>query len=138
MKILIIEDEPASLKLAHVVLAAEGNEVTDATAAEQAMAAIAKNEPLIIFLDLELPGADGLTLARHLKRDPKTAHIPIVAVTAHPNRWTQDQALAAGCDAYIIKPINTRSLASDLAAVAARPPKKNEHNIEIPSHPAGQ
>jgi CheY-like chemotaxis protein len=121
MKILIIEDEPASLKLAHVVLTAEGNEVIDATAAEQAMEAIAKNEPQIILLDLELPGTDGLTLARRLKRDPKTAHIPIVAITAYPNHWSREQAMAAGCDAYIVKPINTRSLASDLTAVAGKP-----------------
>jgi CheY-like chemotaxis protein len=78
MKILVVEDEPTSLKLAHLVLAAAGHEVTQAQAAEKAVEEIVHSEPNAILLDLELPGMDGLTLARNLKRDPKTQHITII------------------------------------------------------------
>jgi len=115
MKILVVEDEPASLKLAHLVLAAEGYEVTEATAAEKAIEKILVSEPQAILLDLELPGIDGLTLAHHLKRDPKTQHIAIIAITAFPETYTRDAALAAGCDGYIVKPINTRKLPQQVA-----------------------
>jgi CheY-like chemotaxis protein len=115
MKILVVDDEPSSLKLAHLVLTAEGYEVTKAEAAEKAVEEILRSEPEAILLDLELPGIDGLTLARNLKRDPKTRHIAIVAVTAFPERYTRDLALAAGCDGFIVKPVNTRKLSQQVA-----------------------
>jgi len=115
MKILVVEDEPASLKLAHLVLTAAGYEVTNAEAAGKAIEEILRSEPEAILLDLELPGIDGLTLARNLKRDPKTQHIAIVAVTAFPERYSREAAMAAGCDGYIVKPINTRKLSQQVA-----------------------
>jgi CheY-like chemotaxis protein len=117
MKILVVEDEPASLKLAHLVLSTDGHEVSQAEAADKAMDEILKSEPEVILLDLELPTIDGLALARRLKSDPEKKHIVIVAVTAYPERFSRDQALAAGCDAYIVKPINTRKLTAQVANV---------------------
>jgi len=117
MRILVVEDEPSSLKLAHLVLSSDGHEVTQAEAVDQAMDEISKSEPQVILLDLELPNIDGLALARHLKADPRRKHIVIVAVTAYPERFTREEALAAGCDAYIVKPINTRKLTEQVADV---------------------
>jgi len=115
MKILVVEDEPSSLKLAHLVLTAAGYEVTKAEAAGKAIEEILRSEPEAILLDLELPGIDGLTLARNLKDDPMTQHIAIVAVTAFPERYSREAAMAAGCDGYIVKPINTRKLSQQVA-----------------------
>jgi CheY-like chemotaxis protein len=115
MKILVVEDEPASLKLAHLVLTAAGYEVTNADAAGKAVEEILRSEPEAILLDLELPGIDGLTLARNLKRDPKTQHIAIIAITAFPESYPRDAAMAAGCDGYIVKPVNTRKLSQQVA-----------------------
>ena len=84
MKILVIEDHPAQLKLAHHVLAAAGHDVSDAGAAEQALAVIKADRPHLILLDLGLPGMDGITLVRRLKADPETRDIHIVAVTSYP------------------------------------------------------
>jgi CheY-like chemotaxis protein len=120
MKILVVEDEPASLKLAHLVLAAAGYEVTKAEAAGKAIEEILRSEPEAILLDLELPGVDGLTLARDLKRNPKTQHIAIVAITAFPERYPRDMAMAAGCDGYIVKPVNTRKLSQQVADAVER------------------
>jgi two-component system cell cycle response regulator DivK len=110
MKILVVEDEAASLKLAHLVLAEEGHEITEAEAAGKAVEEILRSEPDAILLDLGLPGINGLTLARNLKRDPKTQHIAIIMTTGFPERYSRKQAIAAGCDGYIVKPMNTRTL----------------------------
>lgn len=120
MKILVIEDHPAQLKLAHHVLSAAGHDVTDAAAAEAAFVAIKLNRPQLILLDLLLPDIDGMTLVCKLKADPETRDIPIVAVTSYPEAYPKAAALAAGCDAYFLKPINTRELSGQLNAVAAQ------------------
>ena len=110
MNILVIEDNPSHLKLAHLVLGAAGHTVNDAEAAEQALAMIMLDKPHVILLDLELPGMGGLTLVRMLKADPATRDIHVVAVTSYPERYKKSEAMAAGCDTYLVKPINTRTL----------------------------
>lgn len=110
MNILVIEDEPTSLKLAHVILAAEGHHVQEAGASEKALQLIKKDKPDVILLDLALPGMDGLALARILKKDSQTKDIRIIAITSYPDRYKEIDALTAGCDAYITKPINTKML----------------------------
>lgn len=120
MKILVIEDQPTQLKLVHHVLSADGHDVTDANAAEQAFKAIKRDRPELILLDLVLPDIDGLTLVRRLKADPETRNIHVVAVTSYPEEYPKAAALAAGCDAYLVKPINTRELSGQLTAVAGK------------------
>ena len=63
---------------------------------------------------------DGLALARQLKNDSNTRHIPIVAVTSYPERFSRDEAFRAGCDAYIVKPIDTRALSGQIDAIAGK------------------
>ena len=121
MKILVIEDHPTQLKLAHHVLSAAGHDVSGAVAAEQAFAAIKSDCPQLILLDLVLPGMDGLALVRKLKADPETRDIHVVAVTSYPEKYPKTAALDAGCDAYFTKPINTRELSSQLTAIAENP-----------------
>jgi CheY-like chemotaxis protein len=117
IKILVVEDQPTELKLAVHVLSSAGHEVDRAIAAEQALAAIEANRPTVILLDLSLPGMDGLTLARKLKSDPSTSDILIVAVTSYPEKFTMAEALEAGCDAYLHKPVSTRTLPETLRAL---------------------
>ncbi len=117
MRILIVDDEPACLKLAHVVLAADGHEVSDAAAVENALEEIDRCEPEVILLDLEMPHVNGLALARKLKGDLARKHIMIIAVTAFPGQFPRETAMEAGCDAYLIKPINTRKLTSQVTNI---------------------
>ena len=124
MKILVVEDEPICMKLAHVVLSSEGHEVTRAEAVLNAMDEIARSMPEVILLDLAMPYIDGLALARKLKADPNTKHIVIIAVTAFPERYSRTEALAAGSDAYILKPIDTRKLTEQVSE--ARGPQSQE------------
>jgi CheY-like chemotaxis protein len=120
MKILVIDDEPTELKLAHSVLNASGHTVTAIDVAEDAFGSIKADRPEIILLDLGLPGMDGLALVRALKADPHTRDIRVVAITSFPERFSQYDAMEAGCDAYLRKPVNTRTLPQHLSDVFAR------------------
>jgi len=115
-RILIVDDNPTNLKLVAYLVRANGYDVETAGDAEQAVAAIAANRPALILMDLQLPGVDGLELTRRLKADPTTRDIKIVAVTAYAMKGDQEKALAAGCDAYVTKPIDTRGLPALIAS----------------------
>jgi CheY-like chemotaxis protein len=107
--ILVVEDNEANQLLAASVLEREGYRVELAANAKEAVEQLNANQPDLILMDVQLPGEDGLGLTRRLKADPKTAMIPIVALTAHAMVGDREQALAAGCAGYIPKPINTRT-----------------------------
>ena len=132
MKILVIEDHAVELKLTDLVLSTAGHDVRAVETAEQAFAAIQEDRPRLILLDLDLPGMDGLALVRQLKADPDTRDIHVVAVTCYPEEYPQAAVLAAGCDAHLLKPINTPELSGQLTAVAEAgdaPPRKNQRNL---------
>jgi CheY-like chemotaxis protein len=117
--ILIVDDNPTNLKLARVVLAAEGYEVRVAVDAEEALAMLDGFHPRLILMDLQLPGMDGLTLTRLLKGDPATSGVAILALTAYAMKGDEEKARQAGCDGYITKPIDTRGLPAVIAGVLA-------------------
>jgi two-component system cell cycle response regulator DivK len=117
--ILIVDDNPTNLKLARVVLAAEGYEVRVAVDAEEALTMLAGFHPRLILMDLQLPGMDGLTLTRRLKEDPATSDVAILALTAYAMKGDEEKARQAGCDGYITKPIDTRTMAAVIAGVLA-------------------
>ncbi|MBI2571809.1 MAG: response regulator [Candidatus Schekmanbacteria bacterium] len=108
--ILIVDDNPINLKLARVLLLTEGYEVRTAADAEEALRVLDEFRPRLILMDLQLPGMDGLELARRLKADPASAQILILAVTAYAMKGDAERALAAGCDDYVAKPIDTVKL----------------------------
>jgi two-component system, cell cycle response regulator DivK len=108
--ILIVDDNPVNLKLARVLLAAEGYDVRTAIAAEQALEVLREFRPRLILMDIQLPCMDGLELTRRLKADPRMLGVVIVALTAYAMKGDQERVLAAGCDGYIGKPIDTRRL----------------------------
>jgi two-component system cell cycle response regulator len=118
-QILVVEDDPASLRLAGAVLLASGYLVSVATSAGQALASVKANPPDLILLDLNLPGTDGLETARQLKQNPATRHIPILAVTAYSNLFSKQEALRADCNGYLNKPLDTRRLPAELAKMLA-------------------
>jgi two-component system, cell cycle sensor histidine kinase and response regulator CckA len=93
--ILIVDDNPANLKLARVMLTAEGYEVRVAVDAEEALSLLADFRPRLILMDLQLPGMDGLTLTRRLKDDPATCDVAIVALTAYAMKGDEDKAMQA-------------------------------------------
>ena len=124
MKILVVEDHPADLKLMGAVLRMSGHIVGEHGSAEGVVDAIVadNDRPDIILLDLNLPGMDGLALARQLKTNADTRLIPLVAMTAYPDRYRREELIAAGCEVCIVKPIDTRELPKQLERAAGKNP----------------
>jgi two-component system, cell cycle response regulator DivK len=118
--ILVIDDNETNLKLVATVLAADGFDVCTATDAASALAAVREHRPLLAYTDVQLPDMDGLELARHLKTDPETAHIVVVALTACAMEADRRRAFAAGCDGFIAKPFDTRTLGDETTAYLNR------------------
>ena len=118
--ILIVDDNPQNLKLARVILAAEGYEVRTATDAEDALRILESFTPRLILMDLQLPRMDGLELTRRLKADPARREIIIIALTAYAMKGDDGKAFAAGCDDYMSKPIDIDALPRVVAEHLAR------------------
>ncbi|MBI3970316.1 MAG: response regulator [Chloroflexi bacterium] len=114
--ILVVDDNFVNLQLARVTLAAAGYDVRTAESAAEALAEIERHQPRLILMDIQMPGMDGLELTRQLKADPATQSIVVVAVTSYAMKGDDQKVLAAGCDGYIPKPLNTRTLADQVAA----------------------
>ena len=114
-RILIVDDNPTNLKLVSYLMKAKGYDVATAGDANAAVAAISSQRPQLILMDLQLPDVDGLELTKRLKANPETRDIKIIAVTAYAMKGDQERALAAGCDDYVTKPIDTRALPETIA-----------------------
>ncbi len=120
MSILVVDDNPQNVKLVSFLLTSKGFTVRTADNANWAVLAIAEEKPELILMDLQLPGMDGLTLTRKLKADAQTKDIFIVAFTAYAMKGDEARAFEAGCDAYVTKPIDTRTLPTKIAEYLAR------------------
>jgi CheY-like chemotaxis protein len=118
--VLVVDDNPANLKLARVILAGEGYDVRTAGDADEALALLRTFKPRLILMDLQMPGMDGLELTRRLKADAALKDVVIVAFTAYAMKGDEEKALAAGCDGYISKPIDTRGLPPLIARYLSR------------------
>lgn len=109
-KILVVEDNPANRKLVQDQLRRAGYEVHTVDNADDGLA-LALAEPFaLVIMDVQLPGTDGLTATRLLRKNPTTRGVPVVAVTAHAMRGDLERILEAGCDAYVAKPIAYQEL----------------------------
>ncbi|HXH37347.1 MAG TPA: response regulator [Thermoanaerobaculia bacterium] len=113
--ILVVDDNSTNRKLVSDVLQCDGYRILQASDAETAQEIIRSTPPDLILMDIALPGMDGLTLTRLLKADVATRHIIIVALTAFAMKGDEAKAREAGCDGYITKPIDTRTLPNAVA-----------------------
>jgi two-component system cell cycle response regulator DivK len=109
-RILIIEDNPANMKLASLLLLNAGHTALCAVDAETGLTLARAERPDLILMDIQLPGMDGLAATALLKNDPNTAAIPIIALTAMAMKEDREKTRAAGCDAYIAKPLRYQEL----------------------------
>jgi two-component system, cell cycle response regulator DivK len=119
---LVIEDNPANMKLASLLLRNAGHLVLGAVDAESGMAIARSKQPDLILMDIQLPGMDGLAATALLKRDALTQWIPIIALTALAMKADQEKSELAGCDAYIAKPLRYRELYAAIELLLAKPP----------------
>src|SRR5690348_7811367 len=103
-RILVVEDQADSRRIIRDMLASTEYEVIEAENGEEALAAIAKQRPDLILMDVQLPIMDGYTATRRIKADPVLRSIPIIAVTSFALDGEEKIAKAAGCDDYVPKP----------------------------------
>ena len=121
-RILLVEDNPINQELAYDLLTAVGFEVLCAADAEEGIRIARDSMPELILMDLVLPGRDGLSATQELKSDPRTRHIPIIALTAQAMPEDREKALSVGCDGYMTKPINPKELDEALNNFKPRAP----------------
>jgi two-component system cell cycle response regulator DivK len=113
--ILYVEDNRDNWALVQRILRAEGYRVLEARDARSALLLSLRQPPDLILVDINLPEVDGLSLTSLFKSHPAFARVPILALTANVMRGDREQALAAGCDGYIQKPIDVDRLASQVS-----------------------
>ena len=119
-KILIIEDNPANMKLAIFLLESAGHATLSARDAEAGLTLARNERPNLILMDIQLPGMDGLEAVVLLKRDDATRVIPVIALTALAMKGDEERIRAAGCDGYIAKPIRYQEFLATIAAQLTR------------------
>jgi DNA-binding response OmpR family regulator len=121
MRVLVVEDNEADSTLFRILLELSGHTVEIARTAKSAILAIRECTPDIVLLDLSLPDASGLTLVRRLRTEPAIQLIPILAVSAYTERFPRNLHLDAGCDAYLAKPCDTRTLVRQVEELRRQP-----------------
>ena len=109
-RILVVEDQPDSRQIIRDMLAPTDYEITEAENGEEALAAVTKQRPDLILMDVQMPIMDGYTATRWIKGDAALRSIPIIAVTSYALSDEEKKARAAGCDDYVSKPFSPRQL----------------------------
>ncbi len=128
-RILIVDDEKDILQMLEYNLKNEGFWVSCAQDGKEALQKIKEQGPDLVILDLMLPEIDGLEVCKILKKDPRTAHLPIIMLTAKSQEVDKIVGLELGADDYITKPFSLRELIARIKAVLRRIAKKGEAEI---------
>ena len=114
-RVLVVEDNEMNMQLVEFLLEEGGYQIVKAASGEEALAVARGGEPVdLILMDIHLPGIDGVSVVRELKRDERTRGVPILALTAHAMRGDKDRFLQAGCDGYISKPIDVKTFLASI------------------------
>jgi len=109
-QVLCVEDNAVNMLLVSRIVEAEGHELIKAEDGPTALRILATIVPDIILLDINLPGINGLELARRFKADARLAPVPLIATTAQVLVGDRERCLEAGCDDYLPKPLDIRRL----------------------------
>ena len=114
-RVLLVEDNTDNFELVRFLLERAGYKVLEAHDGQKGMDIARQELPDLILMDLSLPGVDGWTAAHELKADPKTASIPLLALTAHTLPGDRSRALKSGFNGFISKPIDVQNFNEDIA-----------------------
>jgi len=106
--VLIVEDNDKNMKLARDVLQAKGYQTLEAETGEEGVRLAKERKPDLVLMDIQLPGINGIEAFKQIRADPKTARIPVVALTASVTPTDRSQITAAGFDAFVGKPISLK------------------------------
>lgn len=122
---MVVDDDQHTALYMADMLRMLGHTVITFYTPRSAMRQLNEAVPDLIFVDINLPGIDGLEVCRYLRRDPTTAHVPIIVVSANGEVAYRKAAAAAGADRYLIKPVMLEDLESALAQISGG------HDIKI-------
>jgi two-component system cell cycle response regulator DivK len=114
--VLIVDDNEKNLRLVRDILGFAGFETVEAATGEDAVAAAVAQQPDVILMDIRLPDMDGTDAMRRLKQDPRTADIPVVALTSLAMKGDREWLLEQGFDGYLEKPVVVRDLPGQVRA----------------------
>jgi two-component system cell cycle response regulator DivK len=120
LRILVIEDSPVNMALTVAILENAGHSVLQADHALQGIEIARDEQPDLVLMDIQLPDIDGLAATRMLKSSPRTADIPVIALTAFAMKGDEDETRAAGCDGYVTKPIRYKDFLAEVDSVLKR------------------
>lgn len=120
MKILLVEDNEMNREMLTRRLLRRGHVVITAADGESALGMVADQRPDVVLMDMSLPVMDGWEATRRIKADPRTAAIPVIALTAHAMEADRQRALAAGCDDFDTKPVDMLRLTQKIDALTQR------------------
>ena len=109
-RILVVEDQEDNRQILRDLFARTDYEIMEAENGVEALAAVARQRPDLILMDIQLPVLDGYAATRRIKADPALTHIPIIAVTSYALAGDEAKTRAAGCSAYVAKPFSPRHL----------------------------
>jgi CheY-like chemotaxis protein len=113
-RLLLVDDSETVIQFEKLILRGMGYDLATAKNGKLALEAVKAGKPDLILLDLMMPEMDGLETLRHLKQDPQTQHIPVIMVTTKGDPEMASQAVAAGCNDYITKPVDRTELLAKL------------------------
>ena len=119
-KILIVDDDPSALRLVQYSLQIEGYETITAQSGSEALAAIEKDHPSLIVLDVMMPDMSGIEVCRRLRSSPETSHLPILMLSAKGKVEDRVTGLKAGADDYVPKPVDPSELLARVEAIILR------------------
>ena len=108
--VLVVEDNEKNMKLVRDVLEAAGYRTLEARRAEDAIDLALSRAPALVLMDVQLPGIDGVEALERLRRDERTAAIPVLALTAQAMQGDRERFLDAGFDGYLSKPVDVAEL----------------------------
>ncbi|NDJ35004.1 MAG: response regulator [Chloroflexi bacterium] len=116
-QVLVVEDERDSIRMVSDMLTHFGIQVSVANNGEECLASLHQSAPTLVVMDLSMPVMDGWETLAEMRADMRTAHIPVVAITAYHSASVAQDALAAGFDAYFPKPLDATSFVKQLAGI---------------------
>jgi two-component system cell cycle response regulator DivK len=118
-QVLVVEDNEKNMKLFRDVLVAAGYRTLEATTGGEAVELAAEHAPDLVLMDIQLPDIDGIEALRRLRRDSRTASVPVLALTAQAMEGDRERFLAAGFDDYLSKPVNVVDLVAAVRRYSA-------------------
>ena len=108
--ILVVDDHPTNRQFLVTLLGYKGHRLLEAADGAEGLATAHVERPDLIILDISLPDMSGISLVKKIRENKPTSKTPILAITGYPDKFRHKDIMLAGCDAFLVKPINTRVL----------------------------